>query len=475
MIRSFAVVMILGMACWGQVEGPYTLYEGTLLPAAQGFQVLAETDSTARVFYQLGSLTWMQLFDVEDGQVEGWPGVVGSANDGYLRVLEDAIGFDSGWALVAYDSSQTYNQTFLLWRSGDSVQTRMLDEATHHSTWQYGSGSMNDHIRLAWCGGDSIVMTWIDYWEVWVGFPEAGVAFDARRFSMQSGEQLGGGEYGGAWFDDAWALGAETDSPLVAGVYGSNGLCIDALYGNGWWSPCMDGGINCPGFPLAWLINQDGRILMLSRFSEAILEVDKRERECRELLTVDLDPIAGTSHSNYGIAWLSRLSGGLQLGRATTDAEQFLSPGALYWTEADHRILSTGLAISDGGKVMALWSEEQLSDPTIRRLQIAAVDWDTPLAAEPTSLIPAPSSLSLTSYPNPFNGALRIEYELERAQDVELSVMNVLGQQVAQLESGRREAGVHSVAWTPGGGTGIYFVRLAGESGVVTEKVMYLR
>jgi uncharacterized lipoprotein YddW (UPF0748 family) len=56
------------------------------------------------------------------------------------------------------------------------------------------------------------------------------------------------------------------------------------------------------------------------------------------------------------------------------------------------------------------------------------------------------SSFSLRqNYPNPFNPSTTIEYSLAGAAEIRLSVVNVLGQEVAVLANGPRPAGTHTV------------------------------
>ncbi len=78
-----------------------------------------------------------------------------------------------------------------------------------------------------------------------------------------------------------------------------------------------------------------------------------------------------------------------------------------------------------------------------------------------------PEAYSLKqNYPNPFNPTTRIEFSLPVASAVELSVFNILGQQVAKLINEERSAGNHSIIWNANDSngmklsSGIYFYKL---------------
>jgi hypothetical protein len=65
------------------------------------------------------------------------------------------------------------------------------------------------------------------------------------------------------------------------------------------------------------------------------------------------------------------------------------------------------------------------------------------------------------NYPNPFNPKTVINYELPVANDVELSVYNLLGEKVETLFAGQQHAGAHQVQWNAAGyASGIYYYYL---------------
>ena len=86
------------------------------------------------------------------------------------------------------------------------------------------------------------------------------------------------------------------------------------------------------------------------------------------------------------------------------------------------------------------------------------------------------------NFPNPFNPATTIKYELPQAADVELTVYNVVGQAVRTLVAEYQSAGRYAVEWdaTNDSGhslsSGLYFYRLqAGEAFLEVKKMLLLR
>jgi hypothetical protein len=67
---------------------------------------------------------------------------------------------------------------------------------------------------------------------------------------------------------------------------------------------------------------------------------------------------------------------------------------------------------------------------------------------ESTSTKPLPTEFTLkANYPNPFNPETVIEYGLPEAGDVQLQIVNLLGQTVRTLVSGPQDAGWHNAVW----------------------------
>jgi hypothetical protein len=86
------------------------------------------------------------------------------------------------------------------------------------------------------------------------------------------------------------------------------------------------------------------------------------------------------------------------------------------------------------------------------------------------------SGYALSAYPNPFNPSTQIEFKLPGAGLATVAVFDILGQQVATLQSGPLAAGTHRVTFDgqrlP---SGIYFVRLESASHHETMKLVLMK
>jgi hypothetical protein len=87
----------------------------------------------------------------------------------------------------------------------------------------------------------------------------------------------------------------------------------------------------------------------------------------------------------------------------------------------------------------------------------------------------------LPNYPNPFNPATTIRYQLPITANVTLAIYNVDGQHVKTLVNGVQPAGVQSVAWDGRdesghpASSGLYVYRLCVGDGVLSKKMMLMR
>lgn len=79
-----------------------------------------------------------------------------------------------------------------------------------------------------------------------------------------------------------------------------------------------------------------------------------------------------------------------------------------------------------------------------------------------SSILPVPTKFELSpNYPNPFNPSTKIDYQLAASGEVSLTVLDLLGREVANLVTGSRKAGYYTANWNASSfASGVYYVRL---------------
>ena len=93
----------------------------------------------------------------------------------------------------------------------------------------------------------------------------------------------------------------------------------------------------------------------------------------------------------------------------------------------------------------------------------------------PENNIPTEFSLE-ANYPNPFNPTTAISYQLSASSNVDLSIFDMNGKEVATLVNGSKPVGYHSVKWDASNvSSGIYFYRLQAGDFVDTKKMVFMK
>lgn len=168
---------------------------------------------------------------------------------------------------------------------------------------------------------------------------------------------------------------------------------------------------------------------------------------------------------------------------STGDAP-FVPPAA-----ADVKLIPFNIALNDGDgdgqnprDVQMIWSTKANAgggwwNTPAQWLTVAVAGSAAPTANEDGTDVPLNYALG-QNYPNPFNPTTTIDFSLARAENVNVSVYNVLGQKVATLIDGEMmAAGRHQVQFNAFNLTsGMYLVRLdAGTAFTQTKSMMLLK
>jgi hypothetical protein len=84
--------------------------------------------------------------------------------------------------------------------------------------------------------------------------------------------------------------------------------------------------------------------------------------------------------------------------------------------------------------------------------------------------------LSAQNYPNPFNPSTTIRYELPAESQVAITILNILGQEVATLVNEVQKAGSRSVEWNASNfASGVYYYRVQAGDGFSVKKMLLLK
>ncbi len=115
---------------------------------------------------------------------------------------------------------------------------------------------------------------------------------------------------------------------------------------------------------------------------------------------------------------------------------------------------------------------------TINRLWDLLID-NTAVAE--SAIAPVPTKLDLMNYPNPFNPSTTIVFGLPDGGEVRMSIYNIRGQLVRNLQNGYLPRGFHKIVWDGVDernrpvSSGLYFIRIDSANSTAIKKVMLLK
>ena len=122
-----------------------------------------------------------------------------------------------------------------------------------------------------------------------------------------------------------------------------------------------------------------------------------------------------------------------------------------------------------------------LEAPSIRTLSVDSLENRFGITIRPTSVSneneDAPLAFTLDqNYPNPFNPSTTINYSINDAGAVNISVYNLMGQKVATLVDENKAAGQYNVRWNAAGvASGMYYYRIEAGGQSITRKMTLIK
>jgi len=243
----------------------------------------------------------------------------------------------------------------------------------------------------------------------------------------------------------------------------------------GWWQPP---GEPPPAKPVATARPMHKKI--------ALGPVEKRE-DGLLAVPVIIDAMEGLLAGSFALRFdPARLH---PVGVEPTDlTENFLFADHVQGNTA--RVGFAGVESTTGrGALAALLFQPRTSDAEfiggleLVEVQLNESDIDVRIIASPSladAALPQTAAL-YPNYPNPFNPSTAVRYFLPGEENVRLSVYDLTGQRIRQLQDGRRHAGHHLLEWdgTDDSGaavaSGVYLLRLETERTLQTRKMSMIK
>ncbi len=197
-------------------------------------------------------------------------------------------------------------------------------------------------------------------------------------------------------------------------------------------------------------------------------------------LALPLETAGGTAHS----FWLEVTASGM--GNLVEDVATDLSEAGLFVWKASGDKLRVAFASDEPVELpdrlleIVMNTSDGKSGTALRA--ILAVDGGDAFDLQDTDLASVPVRFSLgDNYPNPFNPATKISFDLPASGRVALRIYDVRGNEIRTLVSGVMPFGSHTVTWNgidDGGravSSGVYFYRIEAEGFAATHKMMLLK
>jgi len=154
------------------------------------------------------------------------------------------------------------------------------------------------------------------------------------------------------------------------------------------------------------------------------------------------------------------------------------SSGNMLWEErymdrSDWRSIPCGIVVDENGNI---YVGGMVQENSINSDFLALFYYQVQVGVEPDTNPAEIGSFEVTAHPNPFNPSTVLNYELQIAGSVSLSVFDLQGCEVATLVDGYRDAGAHEAVFDGTGlASGVYLYRFEAESQISMGKIVLLK
>jgi len=135
----------------------------------------------------------------------------------------------------------------------------------------------------------------------------------------------------------------------------------------------------------------------------------------------------------------------------TTRLDYFNVGGVNVTPDSAIHLYTLTLKVLNADGLQVTWDQANtgIFDSRDHYIQETFIDYDSLLA---TSIVQREPNLPehyqlYQNFPNPFNPSTSFEYQIPEAGNVELSIYNLLGRRIQQLQNGMKQAGKYRLTW----------------------------
>jgi hypothetical protein len=139
------------------------------------------------------------------------------------------------------------------------------------------------------------------------------------------------------------------------------------------------------------------------------------------------------------------------------------------------RTITYTILAENGASVTVLSTDTLQADHGT--INVSSISWTAPITSGVRLTDPIPEHFALEqNYPNPFNPSTTIQFDLPRASSIKLVVVNLLGEEVAEVASGEFLPGSYRETFNAANlPSGVYFYRLQTPEVSLVKRMMLIR
>ena len=181
------------------------------------------------------------------------------------------------------------------------------------------------------------------------------------------------------------------------------------------------------------------------------------------------------AESNLGISYRWQLMDKQEPEKILSERDSIQTTEvALTFGDIQNIMIENG--VEEGDSLQALWTVYAKSETVQKQAERVLPVTFIRAQVFDSDLLNGEEAFLDQNYPNPFNPLTTIDYHLSEDSQVRLSVYNISGVKVADVDRGLKERGTHSVTFDAGNfASGVYFYRLQAGNVVQIRKMLLIK